>query len=136
MDENIFALFIPIISVISMAVMVILIVWYNTNAKKKRYELLANMYSKAIEHGQEVPKDLFGDVEKEPSKNVNLKRGIILIAVGIGISLFFLFARIDNLDHALRGVSLGIIPVVIGMGYLLIHFLSRKQEADKVADEK
>ncbi len=108
-------------------VMVILIVWFRTNVKKKRYELQAELYSKALEKGQEIPKDLFP--QEKTKKNNPLNTGIILISVGIGISLFLWLAEGGGIhSEAREAASVGLIPTFIGIAYLLIYFIQKKQE--------
>lgn len=61
--------------------------------------------------------------------NNPLKTAIILIAVGVGVSLF-MFLRADC-GERLQAVALGIIPFVIGVGYLTYYLISRKQAPAK-----
>jgi hypothetical protein len=114
------------------AAMVILIVWFRSNEKRKRYELQADLYAKAIEKGQSVPTDWFTEPKK---KSKALNTGIICIAVGIGLSLFFwlisvFFAQVDATASAvfLSFSSVGIIPFLIGVAYVIIHFIEKKKD--------
>lgn len=102
-------------------IMVILIVWFKSDENRKRNRLQAELYAKALEKGQEIPADIFAP----PPKQVNyLNRGIICIAAGLGISLFLWLAT-NDFDR-MRAASLGIIPFFIGIGYLVIYFLNKK----------
>ncbi|MDR0815559.1 MAG: DUF6249 domain-containing protein [Bacteroidales bacterium] len=117
-------------------VFVITIVWISTNAKNKRNQLQAELYAKAIEKGQELPANLFAPVESaKPNISKQLHTGIILIAVGVGIALFFLLTAQtaahtggqDAVGGAKAAAGLGVIPFLIGIAYLIIYFIGKKQ---------
>ncbi|MDR2119863.1 MAG: DUF6249 domain-containing protein [Tannerella sp.] len=121
-----------------MCIMAIAIVWITSAEKKKRYELEADLYAKAIERGQELPGNLFDRLGEKKRKKSSLEKGIILISVGAGISLFFLVIALTDAPHAdrsLRGMAIGIIPFAIGVGHLLIHFLEKKKQHDRKDEE-
>ena len=103
-------------------IMVILIIWFKTNAKNKQDKLRAELIAKAIEHGQTIPDNLFEETKEK--KNL-LQKGIIWTAVGLGISLFFLANTGGKIDES---VGLGFIPMFVGLGFLFIHFFDKKQE--------
>ncbi len=108
-------------------VLVILIIWFLSIERRKRNKLQAELYTKALEKGQELPANFF--VQPKKKKNA-LNVGIICIAVGIGISLFIYIAA-DG-PEKIQGASLGIIPFFIGLAYLLIYFIGKKQgDAEK-----
>ena len=118
-------------------VMIILIVWFKSNERQKRYQLQAEVYLKALEKGQSVPADWFTDTIK---KSNPLNTGIILMAAGIGISLFFwlmsiFLASIDqDASNGLMSVMpLGIIPFFIGVAYVIIHFIGKKKATNENA---
>jgi purine-cytosine permease-like protein len=108
-------------------IMVIIIVYFRSREQRAKHKLQAELYAKALELGKDVPADLFA---QEKHKKNPLHTGIILISVGIGITLFIGLAEVDNLDVATgfsQGAALGVIPFFIGLGYLLIYFLDKKQ---------
>ena len=119
-------------------IFIIIIVWLQSNEKRKRYELQADLYAKALEKGQSIPVDWF----TEPKKKRNpLNTGIICIATGIGIALFvwlFVFTGFEDLkDDAvimfrLIG-ALGIIPFLIGIAFVIIHFIEKKKVTEENA---
>ena len=107
--------------------MIILIIWIIFNARRKRYQLQAELYAKALEKGQPIPADLFA---VEPQKKRNpLNTGIICIAVGIGVALFIWLSNGAMPEGVQIGgaASLGIIPFLIGVAYVIIHFIEKKQ---------
>jgi hypothetical protein len=115
--------------------MVVAIIWIKSNSKNKQNRLQAEVYAKAIEHGQELPANFFETLPQEPKKRANpLNIGIILIAVGVGISLFFAVIAWIGVKESMQGAPIGIIPFFIGIGYLLIHFIGKKQAAKNDAE--
>ena len=114
------------------AVLVILIVWFKSNEKRKRYQLQAELYAKALEKGQPISADLFAELKK---KRNPLNTGIICIAVGIGIALFIWLSKgaISGSAQIGRAASLGVIPFLIGVAYMIIHFIEKKNAAKEDA---
>ena len=116
------------------AAAIVLIVWFWSNAKNKRYQVQADLYAKALEKGQPIPADLF----VEPKKKRNpLNTGIICIAVGIGVALFIwlLKGAVPGAAQVQigRAASLGIIPFLIGVAYVIIHFIEKKKATEENA---
>ena len=112
-------------------VMIILIVWFKSVERRKRNQLQADLYLKALEMGQPIPTDLF----VEPKKKRNpLSTGIICIAAGIGTSLFLwlFFSTVNEADMP-QFASLGIIPFLVGVAYVIIHFIEKKNAVDEDA---
>ena len=120
------------------AVMIILIVWFTRNERVKRYQLQADLYVKALEKGQSVPADLFEEPEKR-KENTSLKAGIICMTTGIGIALavwimVLIIRSFSDIPEAPLIIftvigSMGVIPFMIGVAFLIIHFAERKKEA-------
>lgn len=105
---------------------VIIIVYLNLRKKhiesRQRYEL----YMKSLEMGQTIPEHFF-DQPKQNEKASNLKRGIILLMLGIA---FGVFAIIDS-NTSLFILLAAIIPGFVGVAYLLIHKLEKPALEDK-----
>ena len=113
-------------------VMVILIVWFKSNDRRKRYQLQAELATKALEMGQSVPTDLFAELKK---KRNPLNTGIICIAVGIGVALFIWLSKgaIPGSVQIGKAASLGIIPFLIGVAYVIIHFIEKGKSGNEDA---
>lgn len=103
---------------IAFFVFVLLIVGFIQYFNYKRSKDRMHLYLKYLEHGKEVPVNLLVQPRDVSS---NLKRGIILIAVGLGVTIFF-FAE----SPAGTEWTIGIIPFLIGLGYLLVYKISSK----------
>ena len=110
--------------------------WFNVVSKRKRYELQAEMYTKALEHGQSMPTDLFAEPQTPQKKSKSLGVGIICMFVGIGFFLTFwlIAALIPDAEQAAipKGFALfGIIPFFIGIAFVIIHFIEKKQSVNE-----
>ena len=99
---------------------IILIVYFFSRAQHNRQRQRMELYIKAMELGRELPADFFQPAHK---RNL-LNRGFIWAAVGVGIGVFF--ALVHNIKE---GVAFGVIPFCIGLAYLLIHFVGKKQNS-------
>jgi len=111
---------IPIIVVSSPIIAIILIVYFFFRAQRNRQAQQAELYAKAMEQGKELPANFF-----QPAYKRNLlNRGIMWAMVGIGVGVFF------ALNSSIKeGVALGAIPFCVGLAYLLIHFIGKKQNS-------
>lgn len=105
---------------------VIIIVYLNVRKKnaesRQRYEL----YMKSLEMGQNIPEHFF-DQPKQNEKASNLKRGIILLMLGIAFGVFAIIDSNTNMFILLAAI----IPTFVGVAYLLIHKLEKPALEDK-----
>lgn len=82
--------------------------------KARRTQRIHQTVVALAEKGLPVPADLFID-RPPPDQTSTLHKGVILIAVGLGLTIFFLSM---SERHAPWGV--GVIPFLIGVGYLIV----------------
>ncbi len=105
---------------------VAVIIGLNVRAKnaesKRRYDL----YTKSLEIGQTVPEHFF-DEPKKANPSSNLKRGILWLVIGLGVTISFIVM------HKQNDMIVGIVPAFVGIGYLLVHFLD-KPKTDSTAN--
>jgi hypothetical protein len=127
--------FVPFIAIVS-------IVWFSLSHKRKEKKLQAELISKAIEQGQTIPENLLETKKKSP-----LNRGIMWIAVGLGLQLFFIISGVSltvaskeiaasgvvesDMSSTYGGVGFAMIPLFVGLGYLLIHFFEKKEKQEE-----
>jgi hypothetical protein len=97
---------------------VITIIGLVANSKNKDSVRRHNLYLKSIELGQTLPEHFFDEPKKQSSSS-NLKKGIILIAVGLALVVSYLV-----MGHKILMIA-GIIPAFIGIGFLLVHLLEK-----------
>ena len=69
-----------------------------------------------VEKGQPVPEALFATPSSPVKMRSDMRRGVVLVMVGIGLMVFFGACN----DWEGGAWSLGIIPFLIGCGYLLV----------------
>lgn len=113
--------------VVSIPVLIVALVLIFSNRKRKQRIALINKF---VENGQEVPKELLVEHEDRDTTgpDSNMKRGITLMGVGIGI-----FIAVGVLASWKIG-AVGMIPFFIGLARVIIWKLEVK-ESKKVVDE-
>jgi hypothetical protein len=79
-----------------------------------------------VAKGQEVPAALFAPPPIVKARS-DLRRGVVLLMVGFGLMIFF--GAVNDWEGGVW--SLGVIPFVIGLGYLLVWKLEGRSR-DKV----
>ena len=115
--------FIPVVILILPFIFVIFMVLIKSNERYRRDQLKADLYLKALEKGVALPESLFGNEKKK--KYNSLKIAILMISIGIGISLFQLLI-IDSGNY-IRDMAGGLIPICLGIGFLIVHIVWKKQ---------
>jgi hypothetical protein len=75
-----------------------------------------------VEKGMQIPPELLGQGQRPPSPRRDLRRGILLICFGLGIALFLIVADGEE------GAGLGLIPILVGIGYLIVAALETRRE--------
>jgi hypothetical protein len=87
--------------------------------RHRKNVLLHRTLAAMIEKGTPIPPGLLaGDKEKAPRSD--LRRGVILASVGLGITIFFLAQKDD-------AWGIGMIPFLIGIGYLIVWKINEKK---------
>lgn len=87
----------------------------------KKARMQTELYMEYLKQGKEVPDKL---IVRQKDGSSNLKRGVILISVGVGVCIFLFADAPGSTDW-----TLGIIPLLIGVGYLVVYKLSKGSEA-------
>jgi Domain of unknown function (DUF6249) len=76
-----------------------------------------------VEKGQEVPAALFAPPPVIRARS-DLRRGVVLLMVGFGLMIFF--GAVNDWEGG--SWSLGVIPFLIGLGYLLVWKLEGRRD--------
>jgi large-conductance mechanosensitive channel len=106
------------------------IIIVTTRAKNRESQRRYDLYNKSLEMGQTVPEHFF-DEPKKANAPSNLKKGILWLVVGLGIVVSFIVMKETD------GLIVGIIPVFVGIGYLLVHKLDKpKTDTTEQNDEQ
>jgi hypothetical protein len=82
---------------------------------KQRYETLRFM----VEKGAQIPVEMIQPPMPRPPND--LRRGILLVTMGLGLSTFLAIAKVED-----RAWAAGLIPLLLGVGYLLAWKLEQK----------
>lgn len=83
----------------------------------------------AIEKGQELPTEFLETISSpkdRPKKDRDLRRGIVLIAVGVGIGAFGILIGEEDAVRPLMGI--GSIPFLIGLALTALWALRTRNE--------
>ena len=98
------------------------LMYFSYREKKLVHATIAKM----VEKGMEIPPHLLLNQKKkkESSPNADLKKALILMSVGLGVSLFLFYLPDAREEGAW---SIGIIPFLIGLGYLTFWKLDKPQ---------
>ncbi len=127
--EGALALCIPIVVIVMPFAFVVCVMAINsrkhTRARQMQHETLRLM----VEKGQPIPPEMLKIPEEpEKKKSDDRKTGLILIAVGIGIFIFFQSMGMQEQDaFPIRWA--GAIPGLVGVALLANWFLTRKERA-------
>lgn len=94
---------------------------------KRRYEV----YMKSVELGQPVPEHFFDEPERK-NKSSNLQRGIISMMVGLAFGIYVIVSK----DTGLIYMMAALIPGLVGIGYILVHFLEKPKNENAVSENE
>lgn len=90
----------------------------------------------AIDKGQPLPQDLIDALTKEaqaklPSAARDLRLGVILLAVSVGIALFgYAFNFVDGIEEAKAVypiVGMSAIPGAVGVAFIILSFFNKNK---------
>ena len=74
-----------------------------------------------IEKGGQIPPELLLSAEPPArQRSIELRRGVILLALGVGLAAFFF------LESGGKGLGIAFIPAALGLGYLLVWKLDQR----------
>ncbi|MEP7015861.1 MAG: DUF6249 domain-containing protein [Verrucomicrobiota bacterium] len=117
-DDDIPRAVFPIVAVVMMAVfgapvaIVAVILYFSMSRSRQLHKTVRMM----VEKGQEVPAALLAPPPPAVRQRSDMRRGVVLMMVGIGLMVFF--GAVNDWDGG--AWALGIIPFLIGAGYLLV----------------
>jgi Domain of unknown function (DUF6249) len=123
--EDIPALVVPIVAITLLTVfgapvlIVGLIMYFSFSRQRALHRTVRMM----VEKGQPVPEALLNPPPAHRQRS-DLRRGVILTMIGVGLMAFFAAAN----DWEGGSWTLGLIPFLIGAGYLLVWKLDTKKD--------
>lgn len=118
--EPLLMFFIPALVMLSPILITTLVLRYRKHRAEMRYQFLL----KLAESGAAIPANLPGEATPQ---HCDRRRGIVLLAGGIGISVTLLALPLNyHLGHPMGELwGLGILPMALGLGYLINWALNR-----------
>ncbi len=99
-------------------IFVLLLMWIIGRERSRESIRKHDLYLKSLEMGQTLPENFF-EKPLQKSLSSNLKKGILWLAVGLALLIYFIII------HNNFALIAGIIPTFVGIGYLLVHFLDK-----------
>jgi hypothetical protein len=116
---------IPIVTIVFLSIfgtpiLIVGVIMYFSFSKTRALHRTVQMM---VEKGQEVPVALLNPPPAQRQRS-DLRRGIVLVMIGLGLMIFF--AAVNDWEGG--AWSLGIIPFLIGAGYLLVWKLDARKE--------
>jgi hypothetical protein len=106
----------------------ILIVFFVVRNKRMKELRMIQLYEKALEAGKDLPESFFRRPDEEPKSH--FLKGLIWIGTGLGVSVGALYLMGE---HSPWGF--GLIPLFIGIAYLISYFVEKKDKANSAKDE-
>ena len=127
-SEDIPEFVIPIVAIVFMSIfgapvlIVALIIYFGFSRSRMQHRTIRML----AEKGQPIPADLLAPPAPAVRQRSDMRRGIVLVMVGIGLMVCFGAWN----DWEGGAWALGVIPFVIGLGYLMVWKLegSKKNE--------
>ena len=131
--------FIPIFAIFAVFGTITAIIVGPTYLKSREKREMQSTVRHAIDKGQDRPPELIDAMTKDvasklPSRTRDLRRGVIWMAVGIGIAAFSVLTDMgwDNGNdwHEIGSGMLGIaaIPFTVGLAFIVLSFFNPNKE--------
>jgi hypothetical protein len=115
---------IPIVAIVFLSIfgapvlIVIMIGMFTLMVSRMRQRTIRMM----VEKGQPIPAELLAPAARGVRRRSDVRRGVIWAMVGLGVMIFF--GAVNDWEGG--AWSLGLIPFLIGLGYLLVWKLEGK----------
>ena len=116
---------IPIVMFVSLAVVMVALFWFRWRAR----DVMQQTISMALDKGHELTPEIIDRLgHPKAGKYKDLRLGVIWLAIALGLALTALAVgsfAVEALHGTLASAAL---PFAIGVGYLVIHFLTGKDQ--------
>ncbi len=125
LDIDIMKIF-QLIAVFGMPVFIVgLICYFSYRENKSRYQIVNNM----VDKGMEIPAHILEKPKEKRTPRSDLRNGLILISIGLGLACFLGIHKSSSVS------SLGLIPLFVGIAYLIIWKLESGKHKEKAIEE-
>jgi hypothetical protein len=133
MDDN----FVGIIAILAVFGTITAIIVGPSWLKSRERREIQTTVRTAIDKGQPLPPEVIEALSKDitknlPSRTKDIRRGIIWLAVGIGIAAFGVINDLgdrewsDNIGDGMLAIA--VIPATIGLAFLLLSFFNKNRD--------
>jgi hypothetical protein len=125
-NDDIPDMVVPIVAVVFLTifgapVLIVAVIMYFGFSKNRMMHRTVRMM---VEKGQPVPPALLAPPPPAVRQRSDMRRGVVLVMVGVGVMLFF--AAVNDWEGG--AWAIGIIPFLIGVGYLLVWKLEGEKK--------
>lgn len=108
---------IPIFLFFAMAFVLSFQIYFSNKTKSNLQETIR----KVLDSGAELSPELIDRLSRQSAPgSTDFRRGVLLIFLGVGISIFGQLIEPDELEV----VAIGVLPIVLGLGYLVVWKLN------------
>lgn len=115
--------FVPHTMLVALVLAVLIVQLASIRRERERQKTLQIM----VEKGATIPPELLVPPQKVVSPDADLRRGLVIGGTGIGLVGFFLAFHPSGLPDGLW--SVGLIPLLIGLGYLAVWLVAKQRAA-------
>ncbi|WP_332660545.1 DUF6249 domain-containing protein [Brevundimonas sp.] len=132
--------FIPLVAILSVFGCITAIAFGPTYLKFRERRETQETVRRAIDKGQDLPAEVLDALTRDVTKNLpsrtrDIRRGIIWLAVGVGIAAFSLINNMGwqggNDWHGEVGdglLGIAAIPATIGLAFLVLSFFNKNKD--------
>jgi hypothetical protein len=117
---------IPIVAIVFLSIfgapvlIVILIGMFALSISRSRQRTIRML----VEKGQPIPAELLAPAARAVRRRSDVRRGVVWAMVGLGMMIFF--GAVNDWEGGIW--SLGLIPFLVGLGYLIVWKLEGKKD--------
>ena len=116
-------LWIPIASFLAFTVVIVVWVYFKYKTRMETQQT----FRLALEKGNELSPDFIKQLgEPEPSKDRDLRRGLIWLAIGVATALFGVLVNEPDATGPLLGIAT--FPALVGAAYLAMWLYGARKE--------
>ena len=125
---NGFQILIPLAPFLMIAAIVIIPKWYRTNERREMQKTLRA----AIDKGQTLPPELVDALSKDSVRPPataarDLRTGIILLAVSLGVALMGYGISFEEMDALYPFAGFAAIPGMIGLAFIVLSVFNKNK---------
>ncbi len=122
MNENVVALFVPIVSMAVIGLVLWAFFYYRYQNRTRVQETIQS----ALDKGNELTPDLLERMAgPRPHKDRDLRRGLVSIAIGVAFAIFGFL--VDDEEAIGPMIGVGMFPLFVGLAYIIMWRLGQRE---------